>query len=84
MKSFDPRDLRLHACVESADAQRRRHFRSGAMSGGPNDFVSVWVSPAEEDFPLTDGDRLIIESAPDGIAFAQELHGPATVLAARV
>jgi hypothetical protein len=41
MNSFDARDLHLHAWVESADGQRRRHFRGHAMTGGLNDFVSV-------------------------------------------
>jgi hypothetical protein len=72
MKSFDPRELRIDAWIESSTGCPDRHFRSRAFTGTARNLVGVWSSQ-DNGIPLIDGDRLRIVSPPEGLDHTQTL-----------
>jgi hypothetical protein len=72
MDSFDPRQLRIRAWVESSTGGPDRHFSRHALTGTTRNLVAVWSSE-DDGIPLSDGDRLHIVSAPEGLDHVQVL-----------
>lgn len=72
MGSFDPRELRIRAWIESCTGGPDRDFRSHAFTGSPRNLVGVWSSEGDA-IPLRGGDRLHIQSTPEGLDHVQVL-----------